>query len=1798
MTRATTPFFLEQHTFGGPSDRYQKNLQALHVLARLEREQRPPAADEQLALAHFTAFGESSLLTRLVNAADGSLPDILTEPAVDALRRAALTAYYTPLPVVQAIWAALTRLGFGQLPSFRMLEPAAGVGNIIAAMPPTLRERAQITAVELEPLSARILGQLHPDVALWGGQGFQDADLPANAFDLAISNVPFGEFGVADATIKERFLVARIHDYFFAKAIRLVRPGGIIAFLTSYGTLDKQDRRMRAWLAEHAELLGAYRLPSGIFAENGGSQAGCDLLILRKYYIDEPPCAAGWLDLAAVMLPAWTGAYHATTGARYGDEADTLQISNYIAHHPEHVIGTAYEIRRSGFLYYVVTPPNDTDLAAALTQSLLATLSQNLVTEAPPPVLVTSSRPARDLLAETGAVPDLDGIALSQRARAAALAEVYRTAKALMQLELHDAEPAALETARRALNAAYDAFVPVYGIIASPMNRRLFQDMPELAFLQAFEERPTCEHGLWTAEKAAIFSRRTLRPLPRDDAGAMTVQDALIRSLDTTGQVDLPLIGHLSGQPKELLLLELQGVIFRVPELAVETYQTADAYLSGNVRIKLREARTLAKIDATFQRNIDALEQVQPPLLGKDEIIVRLGAAWLPAEVVQAFIGHLLPAFHGSVRFHAFDASWSISADYATTTSVENLARWGTQRLSALEIVGALLMHAPIIVRDQIELPSGGTSTVVNDKETAAAQEKAMTIRSAFADWIWADGTREQQLIAIYNERFNALRPRDYDGGHLSLPGLNTAVLRGGDLAPWQKAAVWQALQCPATLLAHAVGAGKTFTMVTIAREARRMGLANKPLMVVPNHLVGQTASEALRLFPSLRVLSLGAEDFAKRRRGVVLSRIATSDWDLVIVPCTSFQFLPIDPAVLETFYTRERARLRDALEAAEADAKQPGMDLRHGKRAIKKIEKALERLEVRIKDALGRIKRDSTRVITWRELGIDLLLVDEAHQYKNLYVPTRLTVAGAPQADSLRSMDLRIKSWDLLRRGCKVIFATATPIMNTLGEAFVMQRYLQEQALAEMGIDHFDAWVSVFAEVRDMFEMKPDGSGFQVKSRLNTFINLPELAQLWRTVLNVRTAEQLALPRPTLVNGKPIVVPVPASHALRQLTQQLVARVDRIKNGQVDPAIDNMLKVTSEARLAALDTRLLIGGPETPRCKINALITRVADLYHLYSDAQATQLIFCDLATPKGKRQAAVPEVSQAADGDAAPPQDVETAAEQSLNNRVYEEIREKLSRCGLPADQVAFIHDYPTRAKRDELFAAMNAGQIRVLIGSTNKMGTGMNVQRRLIALHHLDAPWRPGDVEQRDGRILRQGNLWPECYIFHYVTEHSFDGYLWQLLENKARFIGQVMRGEVTARMADDVGDTVLTAAEVKAIASGNPRILERFTIESELARLDRVYRAWADARRTLERKQHGAQGVIADRQQRIATLTVAQDSYQTHAGADFAVTLEQRVGDPTPVTYTGRAAAGQALLTLLAQYRTAALFQQQAIVRSIGSYRGMTLRVQAPRLERNPVTLVLAAEDAGDVFERVFEEITPHGVFASIDAGLREIAEQIARQQRKIATDEGLIAACMVELERTAVWDGEARWRELSAALVTLTTELSQAEAETPAPAEPAEATDIVQVAAQAAALAIEDDPAWQAETLSLEQRIPPALTSLALLQTLGRVSLPDETTAPRLDDPPTDADEQSELIGPEALVEAPTAMPTAPSKDRPRFGDRALIERVRRTPKIVPVALPMPDAPEQLDLFAPLALPVRRERVPEALPPIHQQLPLL
>jgi len=728
---------------------------------------------------------------------------------------------------------------------------------------------------------------------------------------------------------------------------------------------------------------------------------------------------------------------------------------------------------------------------------------------------------------------------------------------------------------------------------------------------------------------------------------------------------------------------------------------------------------------------------------------------------------------------------------------------------------------------------------VLNPAETVAAQEKQQAIAQAFTRWVWDEPARADELCRLYNERFNSHRMRLYDGSHLSFPGINTTLLRDGDLADYQKGAVWQILQRPSTLLGFAVGGGKTFTAIAAAVEARRLGLCTKALAVVPNNLVGQWASEARRLYPGIKVLAMAPEDFVKQRRGVVLSRIATGDWDLVVIAHTSFTLLPLRADLVASFRDTETDRLRAYLEEQRATAVTTDE-----KRSLKQIERAIKKLDERLARMADGIARDSARTIAWGELGLDMLIVDEAQAYKNVHVPTKLTnIAGLPSAHSQRALDMRIKTWDLLRRQRKVVFLTATPIMNTLGEAYVMQLYLQQQQLEEAGIHHFDEWVSLYAQPKMAFEMKPDGSGFRQQTRLATFVNLPELSALWRQVLNLRTKAQMGLPEPVLVTGKVIPVVVPPSAALKRYVQSLAARADDVRNGRVDPTEDNLLRIVGDGRKAALDIRLVV--PKAPRqrqSKIGALVANIAALYHAYTPLQGTQLVFCDLATPKGTGRGGdePPTRLTAAElegEDTEGMREVETAEERWLSNFVYYEIRDGLVAQGIRRDEIAFIHDCATKAQRDALFAAVNEGRVRVLLGSTGKMGTGMNVQQRLIALHNLDCPWRPGDLEQRHGRILRQGNCWPACYIFTYITEGSFDGYQFQLIERKARFIEQALAGEITARTVEDTSDVVLSAAEIKAIASGNPQIVRKVQLEAEVARLDRVRSVWLDTRRNL-------------------------------------------------------------------------------------------------------------------------------------------------------------------------------------------------------------------------------------------------------------------------------------------------------------------------------------------------------------------------
>ena len=1613
----------EALSFTGPGDRFQKNLAALTLVHQLEAENRPATDEERLVLAHYSAFGESALLNRLFRydhaagryVLHDSYAAFLSSDDARHLRVAALTAFYTPLDIVTAIWQAVEQLGLGALERPRIIEPAAGVGHFISAMPPELRARAEITAVELDPVTARILGHIHPDITLHGGLGFERVDLPPNGFDLAISNVPFGEMSVHDPHVPAA-LRGQIHDYFFAKALRLVRPGGLVVFLTSWGTLDKQARAVRTFLAEQATLLGAFRLPNGVFRRISGSESATDLLILQKKPQPEAELPR-WLTIAEAEYPRSTDHRSMTVGSRYTREikdpeqfaAARLAVNQCWLDKPERVVGQPVVVTSDNSLWLQVMPPAG-ELAPALQRCLTSLLPSEIV--APVVVEVAEERPApavpalHERRAGQITLPMLSGVA---QERAAGMASIYNAAKALIRAELND-EPG-VDAARAELNRVYQSFVWQYGVIHDPRNQRLFGDLPELQFLLALERNPRrTPSGRWLADRERIFRERTLRPHQPALPGTLTPTEALLRCLDERGDLDVGYIAILAGQSPDTVVEALGERVYRIP--GTGHYELADVYLSGNVVAKLRDARAWAERDPAFERNVAALHAVQPEPLGPRDIIVNLNAFWLPGTIVTAFIKGLLHAWMGEAFYSTSLGEWVLSdPGKQGAFAVEATTRWGTKRADAIDILQASLRGVPVTVHDLVTV-GDREKRVLNPAETVAAQEKQQEIAQTFARWVWDDPARADELCRLYNERFNSHRMRVYDGSHLSFPGINATLLRNGDLADYQKGAVWQILQRPSTLLGFAVGGGKTFTAIAAAVEARRLGLCTKALAVVPNSLVGQWANEARRLYPGIKVLAMAPEDFVKQRRGIVLSRIATGDWDLVVIAHSSFKLLPLSTELVDSFRDAESDRLRAYLEELRATATSSDE-----KRSLKQIERAIKRLEERLQSMADSIARDSARTISWEELGLDMLIVDEFHEFKNLPVPTRLTnIAGLPSAQSQRALDMRIKTWDLLRRQKKVVALTATPIMNTIGEAYVMQLYLQQQQLEEVGIHHFDEWVSLYAQPKMAFEMKPDGSGFRQATRLATFVNLPEMSALWRQVLNLRTKAQMGLPEPELVTGKVIPVVVPPSAALKRYVQSLATRADAVRNGRVDPTVDNLLAIVGDGRKAALDIRLVV--PKAPRqrqSKIGALVANVAQLYHTYAPVRGTQLVFCDLATPKGSgrggdepptRLTSAELEGEVTEGK----EEVETDEERWLSNFVYYEIRDGLVAQGIPRDEIAFIHDCTTKAQRDALFAAVNEGRVRVLLGSTGKMSTGMNVQQRLIALHDLDCPWRPGDLEQRHGRILRQGNPFPEVYVFAYITEQSFDTYCWQLVEAKARFIEQALAGEITARTVEDTSDVVLSAAEIKAIASGNPQIVRKVQLEAEVARLERVRGVWFDTRRNLQLERHFTEEEIRRVEGRHAQWERAAVLVAAHPHEPFCAEVAASVGSDQFSPSTSRAEAGAKVRRLVHDYQSAAAFQRRRLRGVVARYRGLDLVVQAHAVFAADLSLALPDGTTLDAVSAA----TDTGVWQSVGRTVSDISNLLARFQGRIAEAHERIATIDRELTRLENWDGQATY----------------------------------------------------------------------------------------------------------------------------------------------------------------------------------------
>jgi P-type conjugative transfer protein TrbL len=1083
----------------------------------------------------------------------------------------------------------------------------------------------------------------------------------------------------------------------------------------------------------------------------------------------------------------------------------------------------------------------------------------------------------------------LIGVGMALSANWVAAAQSVATSPNPAMGALDDAHEEYITEARNLLGDTYDSFVARYGPVSSRENVKAFAGDPDQPLLLSLENY---DPETRTATKTLIFERPTLeryRPVDHVETAA----EALAVSLNETGEIHWPRMEQLSGRKARQLQRELGSLAYRNPEGGA--WETADRYLSGNVRAKLATASAAAEIDSSYSRNIEALKAVQPPDLEPGDIEARLGSSWIPATDIRAFAAQLLdiPASNVRVAHAEAIATWTVELDPGARFNVSNTTAWGTSRFRASDLIEQALNGRTPTAYDEHE----DGSRTVNQEQTIAAREKQQQLKDRFREWIWQDGERASRLARDYNDRFNNLRLRNFDGSHLTMPGMVRENLRDGDLAKHQKDAVWRVLQSGSTLPAHVVGAGKTWTMAAAAMEMRRLGLAKKPMFVVPNHLVEQWGAEFLKLYPQARLFIAGREHFAAGNRERAMARIASGNYDAVIVSHRSFEFLPVSDKLFNRFIDGQIDQLENAIHEASAETGD-------NRRIVKELEKAKKRLTAKLKERADRERKDST--VTFEELGIDQVFVDEADLYKNLFYTTKMNrIAGLPNSDSNRAFDMFLKTRYLLEQaGGRVVFATGTPISNTMAEMYTMLRYLAPGLLKERGVEHFDAWAGNFAEAVTSLELAPDGSGYRMHTRFAKFINLPELLTMFRTVADVQTADMLRLPRPMIATGKPLIVAAPASEPLKDFIKTLTERAERLRTQRIDPSQDNMLKITGDGRKAALDMRLVepFADPYGDT-KLSRAIDRIRDVWQETGNARSTQLVFCDLSTPDPARF------------------------------NVYDELRSRLIASGIPQNEIAFIHDADSDGAKMNLFNAVNAGRVRILIGSTEKMGAGTNVQRRLAALHHLDAPWRPRDIEQREGRILRQGNLNPEVRIYRYVTEGSFDAYMWQVLETKARFIQQVMSGHTSVRAAEDLEAGALTYAEIKAIASGNPAVMEKVRVDTEVRKLDQLRSAHVNQQHSIRLQLHRLPLEIAETQRGLAQVTTDIATRDAQDGEEFSMTVGSRA-------YAGKGAreeAAKALTYAVLSWRDDPTLQPR------GAYRGFEI------VSKGKATTSLTPED---------------------------------------------------------------------------------------------------------------------------------------------------------------------------------------------------------------------------------------------------------
>ena len=1536
---------------GGQKTKYQNNVAAIRLLKDLEAQGRSATPEEQEVLSRYVGWGGIPQAFDETNEKWASeyaeLKTLLTPEEYASARGSTLNAHFTSPTVIEGMYQALEQMG---VHPDTVLEPAMGVGNFFGLMPESM-QNATLMGVELDSITGRLAKQLYPQANITV-DGFERVNLPDNSIDLAVGNVPFGSYKLADPRYDKQNLL--IHDYFFVKTLDKVRPGGIVAFITSKGTLDKQDSTVREYLAQRADLLGAVRLPNNAFSRNAGTDVTTDILFLQKRA--QPP----------EQVPDWV---------HLGQTADGIPINRYFETHPDMVLGTmAWDKSMYGNEWETTCAPiPGIELADQLSEALskLSPPDQQLLSQkgAVEVQELLERMETADVEARNFSYTEVGGklyfvedgeripveVPATTEKRIRGMIGLRGVTRNLIELQLYGGTDEEIRTAQEKLGKAYDAYTAEYGLLNSTGNKRAFEQDSSyclLCSLEILDEDGNLER------KADMFTKRTINQQVTIDH-VDTASEALAVSIGERARVDLDYMASLLGTPGETdsIIRDLKGVIYKNPEAGggpLNGWETADEYLSGNVRKKLAAARAAAENDPIFAENVAALEQAQPKDLSAAEIDVRIGVTWIDPQYYTQFVHELLkPPFYLKkdiqVRYSPATGEWNVSGK--SRDSLNNslaYVTYGTKRRNAYAIIEDSLNLRDTRIYDTVHNPDGTTSRVFNAKETMLAQQKQEQIREAFKDWIWKDPARRADLCQKYNELYNAIRPRSYNGEHIRFSGMNPEI----SLRPHQRNAVARMLYGGNSLLAHCVGAGKTFEIVAAAMESKRLGLAKKSLVVVPNHLTEQWGADFLRLYPGANVLVATKKDFEPANRKKFCSRIATGDYDAVVIGHSQFEKIPLSPERQKAILQEQIDQVIDGIQEAKAQ---------DGERyTIKQLEKSRKNLETRMKKLNDQSRKDD--VITFEELGVDKLFVDEAHGFKNLFLATKMrNVAGIGQSEAQKSSDMfaKCRYLDEITGGRGVVFATGTPVSNSMVELYTMMRYLQYDLLKSSGLEHFDGWAANFGETITALEMAPEGTGFRSKTRFAKFFNLPELMAMWREAADIQTADMLRLPVPAAEKITEVTTP---SDFQRDLVADLGERAEAVRNREVEPREDNMLKITSDGRKLALDQRLSDPTlPDDPESKVNACVRNVLQVWQDTEEIKGTQLVFCDLSTPKG-------------DG--------------SFN--VYDDMKQKMMAQGVPPEEIAFIHDAKTEVQKAELFAKVRKGQVRVLLGSTAKMGAGTNVQTRLTALHHLDCPWRPADIEQREGRILRQGNMNQTVKIYKYVTENTFDAYNWSILENKQKFIGQLMSGKNPSRSCEDVDEAALSYAEVKALASGDPRIIEMTDLDSQVTKLKLLKANHEGLRYMLEDRliQFFPKAINGTKEQ-IQGLEGDLAVLQAHPQPDkehFSITVAGQ-------TYTERKAAGQAIIDACTKMTDVS----QRV--ELGEYRGFPMTLWADTAtQKFQVTM---KQNLSHTIELGSD---PVGNIARLDNALAAIAENLEQNKGKLENLTAQMEEAKLEVKR--------------------------------------------------------------------------------------------------------------------------------------------------------------------------------------------------